>query len=109
MVTYMAMADTEEHVRAAVTTDIKIDRPSMYKVIYVNDDVTTFEFVVDSLIAIFNHTREAAAELTIQVNDEGSAVVSVLPYELAEQKGVEATMLARNNGFPLQVRLEVAD
>ena len=105
----MAMTDTEEHVSAATSTDIKIDQPSMYKVIYVNDDVTTFEFVVESLIAIFNHSREVAAELTVQVNDEGSAVVSVLPYELAEQKGVEATMLARNNGFPLQVRLEVAD
>ena len=42
----------------------------------------------------------------MKVHEEGSAVVAVLPYELAEQKGIEVTLLARNNGFPLQVKIE---
>lgn len=105
----MPMVDTYEQTNTVTEYEYKMCEPSLYKVIYVNDDVTTFEFVVSSLISIFNHTNEAAIELTKKVNDEGSAVVSVLPHELAEQKGVEATMLARNNGYPLQVRLEMAD
>jgi ATP-dependent Clp protease adapter protein ClpS len=42
----------------------------------------------------------------MKVHQEGSAVVATLPFEMAEQKGIEVTMLARNNGFPLQVKLE---
>jgi ATP-dependent Clp protease adapter protein ClpS len=42
----------------------------------------------------------------MKVHEEGSAVVAVLPYEMAEQKGIEVTLLARNNGFPLQVKIE---
>jgi ATP-dependent Clp protease adapter protein ClpS len=44
----------------------------------------------------------------MKIHEEGSSVVSTLPYEIAEQKGVEATLLARNNGFPLNVKLEPA-
>jgi ATP-dependent Clp protease adapter protein ClpS len=44
--------------------------------------------------------------MTVKVHEDGSAIVAVLPYEMAEQKGVEVTQLARNNGFPLAVKLE---
>jgi ATP-dependent Clp protease adapter protein ClpS len=43
----------------------------------------------------------------MQIHAEGSGVIAVYPFEIAEQKGIEATVLARNNGFPLQVKLEV--
>jgi ATP-dependent Clp protease adapter protein ClpS len=46
--------------------------------------------------------------LARQINEDGSGVVVVLPYELAEQKGIEVTLLARSHGFPLQVRIEPA-
>jgi ATP-dependent Clp protease adapter protein ClpS len=46
--------------------------------------------------------------LTIKVHDEDQAVVATLPYEMAEQKGIEVTILARNHGFPLQVKVETA-
>jgi ATP-dependent Clp protease adaptor protein ClpS len=83
-----------------------LKEPPMYKVIYINDDVTTMEFVVETLVSIFNHTPETAQEITTKIHEEGSATVAVLPYEMAEQKGVEVTQLARNNGFPLAVKLE---
>jgi ATP-dependent Clp protease adaptor protein ClpS len=57
-------------------------------------------------MTIFNYTSEAAHDITMKVHAEGSAIVAVLPYEMAEQKGVEVTQLARNNGFPLAVKLE---
>jgi ATP-dependent Clp protease adaptor protein ClpS len=64
------------------------------------------EFVVETLVTIFNYTSEDAHEITVKIHQDGSAIVAVLPYEMAEQKGVEVTQLARNNGFPLAVKLE---
>ena len=80
--------------------------PVNYRVIYINDDTTTQEFVIETLKIIFNYDQGGAEALTLRVHEEGSAVVAVLPHEMAEQKGVEATMLARNNGFPLQIKIE---
>jgi len=93
-----------------VTTKIKpkedVIEPPRYNVIYINDEVTTQEFVVESLVIVFNYERIEAEELTMKIHMDGSAVVATLPYEMAEQKGVEVTLLARNNGFPLVVKLE---
>ena len=83
-----------------------IKEPPMYRVIYINDEVTTMEFVVETLVTIFNYKPEDAHTMTVKVHEDGSAIVAVLPYEMAEQKGVEVTQLARNNGFPLAVKLE---
>lgn len=86
--------------------NLDLQEPLMYRVIYINDNVTTMEFVIESLMSVFDYEYEAASELTMKVHDAGSAVAAVLPYEMAEQKGVEVTQLARNNGFPLNIKLE---
>lgn len=99
---------TETEVHQTVKPKLNVQKPPLYSVIYMNDEVTTMEFVVSSLMTVFNHSEEAAYDLCMKVHEVGSACVAVLPYELAEQKGVEATVLARNNGFPLMIRLEVA-
>lgn len=88
---------------------LDLPEPNVYRVIYINDNTTTVDFVVESLVEIFNHSVENAIELTDKVHNDGSAIVAVLPYEIAEQKGVEVTQLARNNGFPLVIKLEVDD
>jgi ATP-dependent Clp protease adaptor protein ClpS len=75
-------------------------------VVYLNDNQTTYEFVIESLIEYFDYTAETAEQITIDIHDAGSAVVAVLPYEIAEQKGVEVTMLARAQSYPLQIKLE---
>ena len=95
---------TRQQIRIQPKMDVK--PPSLYNVIYVNDNTTTMEFVIESLCTIFDHSAETAMELTMKIHDEGSAVVGTYPYEIAEQKGVEVTLLARNNGFPLGVKLE---
>jgi len=84
----------------------KITEPLKYKVIFVNDDQTPMDFVVDLLIQIFKHSQESAKKLTMKIHEEGSAVVGVYTFEIAEQKGVEATNLSRSHGFPLQIKLE---
>lgn len=83
-----------------------IKPPPQYNVIYINDEVTTAEFVTETLVIIFNYERSAAEEITQRIHENGSAVVATLPFEMAEQKGVEVTQLARNNNFPLVVKLE---
>ena len=93
-----------------IVTKIKpksdIPEPVRYNVIYINDEVTTQEFVVETLVIVFNYNQIDAEEMTMKVHKEGSAVVATMPFEMAEQKVVEVTMLARNNGFPLVVKLE---
>ena len=97
---------TDAVVRNRIDPKLNIPEPPQFRVIYINDEQTTQEFVVETLKIIFNYDQGAAEALTMKVHEEGSAVVAVLPYELAEQKGIEVTLLARNNGFPLQVKIE---
>lgn len=98
------MANTD----AAVDEKTKniIEDPGFYKVIFLNDNVTPMEFVVDVLQNIFKHDHDTASTITMTIHNEGSSVVGVYTYEIAEQKGVETTVLARNSGFPLQVKIE---
>ena len=100
------MADTKTEIRAKIAPNLKAKEPNQYRVIYVNDEVTTMEFVVETLKTIFNYDNSGAEAITMKIHEEGSAVVAVLPYEIAEQKGVEVTLLARQHGFPLAVKLE---
>lgn len=80
--------------------------PSLYNVIFMNDNVTTMEFVVMVLNSVFSYGPDDAIALAEKIHIEQSAVVAVYPYELAEQKALETTLLARNNNFPLIVRIE---
>jgi ATP-dependent Clp protease adaptor protein ClpS len=100
------MSKTETVVRHRIDPKLNIPEPPQYRVIYINDETTTQEFVVETLKIIFHYDEGAALALTMRVHEEGSAVVAVMPFELAEQKGIEVTLLARNNGFPLQVKIE---
>ena len=105
----MEMTETNTKTRVLIQPNLELEPPKNYKIIYVNDEITTVEFVIESLITIFDYSSTVAEDISKQIHEKGSAAVAVLPYELAEQKGVEVTVLARNNGFPLQVRLEQAD
>jgi len=98
------MAKTET--KAKIKPNLSLAEPPMYKIIYINDNVTTMNFVVNSLISYFNYTEDTATSITQNIHDDGSAVVAVLPYEVAEQKGIEVTLDARSQGFPLQVKVE---
>lgn len=98
------MANSEPRTR--IKPNLSLKEPPMFKVVYLNDNQTTVEFVVESLIEFFNYKPDTAEQITIDIHETGSAVVAVLPYELAEQKGVEVTLSARAQQYPLQVKLE---
>lgn len=100
----MSQADTV----AKPKTNVIIKEPPMFKIIYLNDNQTTMEFVVETLIDFFDYTAQTAVQITEDIHNEGSAVVAVLPYEVAEQKGIEVTVCARSQNYPLMVKLEPA-
>lgn len=85
---------------------IDVTEPPMFKVIYINDNTTAMEFVIDSLVEYFQYSIDDAQQITLEIHEMGSAVVAVLPYEIAEQKGIEVTVSARSAGYPLQIKLE---
>jgi ATP-dependent Clp protease adaptor protein ClpS len=94
------------HTDTITETRTTLKEPPMFKIIYLNDNQTTMEFVVETLIDFFDYTTQTAVKITDDIHTDGSAVVAVLPYEIAEQKGIEVTVFARSNNFPLQVKLE---
>jgi len=93
-------------VKSKIKPNLSISEPPLYRVIYVNDEKTTMEFVVSSLIEFFEYTSETAETITVDIHEKGSAIVALLPYEIAEQKGIEVTLSARSNGFPLTIKIE---
>lgn len=100
----MATADVDVKIDEKVK--VKITEPSKYKVLFLNDDHTPIDFVIELMMLVFKHTQDTAKDLTLKVHNEGSAVVGVYSYEIAEQKGLEATQLARQAGFPLQIKVD---
>ena len=98
------MANAEP--KSKIKPNVSLKEPPLFKVIYINDDHTSMEFVVNSLCEYFNYNPDTAAQITHDVHENGSATVAVLPYEIAEQKGIEVTLDARAQGYPLLVKVE---
>ncbi len=81
-------------------------QPPMFKVVLLNDDYTTMEFVVDVLIEVFHKQPAEAHRIMMQVHTEGQGVCGVYPFEVAETKVDAVHQLARQHGFPLRANLE---
>jgi len=86
--------------------DLEVKQPKRYKVVFLNDDTTPMEFVIEVLMNIYKHSEETARDITMTIHNEGAGVVGIYTYEIAEQKAVETTTLARNHGFSLQIKVE---
>ena len=92
---------------AVVTrTRSKTQRPSMYKVLLLNDDYTPMEFVVHVLERFFGMSNAQAVEVMLTVHRRGVAVVGVFSYEIAETKVTQVMEYARRNEHPLQCTME---
>jgi len=79
-----------------------------YKVIFLNDDVTTMDFVVYVLIAVFKKDTTTAIELMLETHNTGAAIVDVLPLEEAELRQQQTHEAARAAGYPLRCVIEPA-
>ena len=85
---------------------VNLQPPKMWKVIFLNDDQTPMELVIELLTGVFKHTETRAKEITLEIHNSGSAVAGVYSFEIAEQRGIEATNIARANGSPLRIQVE---
>jgi ATP-dependent Clp protease adaptor protein ClpS len=91
---------------ALTLTRTRTKKPSMYKVLMLNDDYTPMEFVVDVLQHIFQKNREEATEIMLHVHQKGVGICGVYTYEVAETKVTQTVDYARKNQHPLQCTLE---
>ncbi len=95
-----------EDADVGVKTKTKTKRPSLYKVLLLNDDYTPMEFVVYVLQRFFSKDQERAVGIMLTVHNKGIAVVGVYPFEIAETKVTQVMDSARSNQHPLQCTME---
>jgi ATP-dependent Clp protease adaptor protein ClpS len=88
---------------------LKLQRPKLYKVLLLNDDYTTMEFVVALLIHVFHHDEASAQAIMLHIHENGVGVAGVYTYEVAETKVAMVMELAEKAEYPLQCTLEPAD
>ena len=91
--------------RQSVTRPVTRE-PKKYKVFILNDDFTTFEFVIEIMMTIFRKTQEQAYEIAEQTHMNQRSVVGIYPYDIARTKVNKATEHARAEGFPLRFDIQ---
>lgn len=109
----LAMAEKQDNqqgpgigVGVVTKTSPKTKRPSLYKVILLNDDYTPQEFVVWLLQVVFKKPPEEAIRIMLHVHQTGVGVCGVYTYEVAETKVAQVMELSRRNQHPLQCTME---
>ena len=100
--------DGDDQLGVATKTRTKPKKPSMFKVLMLNDDYTPMEFVVMCLKRFFGMDLEAATRVMLHVHQKGVGVCGIFPYEIAETKVNQVMDFARQNQHPLQCTLEKA-
>lgn len=90
----------------ATRTRTKVKRPSLYRVLLLNDDYTPMEFVVAILQQVFNRDQDDAIRIMMQVHNHGVGECGIYPYEVAESKVTMVMDAARKNQHPLQCVME---
>jgi ATP-dependent Clp protease adaptor protein ClpS len=100
------MTQSGDQVKERVKT--RKQEPTLYKVVLLNDDYTTMEFVVQILEGVFQKSPAEAYQVMMQVHVNGRGVAGVYPWELAETKAETVISLAREAGFPLKAVTEEA-
>src|SRR5438477_5754616 len=98
--------DEEGKTGLITKTRPKTKKPSLYKVLLLNDDYTPMEFVVHVLERFFNKSREDATRIMLHVHQKGVGICGVFTYEIAETKVAQVIDSARRNQHPLQCTME---
>ncbi len=101
--------DENGNVNLATKPHVRTKKPSMYRVLILNDDYTPMEFVVLILERFFNKNREQATRIMLHVHQKGVGVCGVYTYEVAETKVAQVMDLAKRNEHPLQCTMEKED
>ncbi len=87
-------------------TRIIVKRPPLYKVVLLNDDYTTMEFVVAVLMRIFHKSASEATQIMLDVHQKGKGIVGLYPLDIARAKVLQVEQMAGQAGFPLMASIE---
>jgi ATP-dependent Clp protease adaptor protein ClpS len=98
--------ETERETGILLKTRPKTKKPSMYKVLLLNDDYTPMEFVVHVVEKFFSKNRQEATDIMLHVHRRGVGICGVFTYEVAETKVAQVMDFARANEQPLQCTME---
>ena len=104
------MADRQDHTDGAVKerVDTKKQDPTLFKVVLLNDDYTTMDFVIQVLENVFQKSPVEAFQIMMHVHRNGRGIAGVYPWEVAETKADTVRSLATEAGFPLRATIEEA-
>lgn len=91
---------------AVETARPRLKRPPLYRVLLLNDDYTTMEFVIQVLQTIFHHPEEKAAQIMLHVHQRGAGICGIYTREIAESKVEQVLQYAQQNQHPLQCTME---
>jgi len=97
---------TDVGVAVVTQTKPKTQKPSLYRVLLLNDDYTPMEFVTYILERFFNKSREDAIRIMLHVHQHGVGVCGVFTFDVAETKVAQVIDTARREGHPLQCTME---
>jgi ATP-dependent Clp protease adaptor protein ClpS len=102
------MADTERRTEGEILERPRQEtkNPELYRVLLLNDDYTTMDFVVEILENVFNKSPAEAYRIMMAVHTQGQGLCGVYPFEVAETKVAAVVDLARGSGFPLRAAIE---
>ena len=90
----------------ALMEETQLKYPNKYKVLILNDDYTSMEFVINILIKIFHKSYEEAQNIMLEVHEKEKGVCGVYTHEIAETKIMQVHKNARDSGFPLRAEME---
>jgi ATP-dependent Clp protease adaptor protein ClpS len=84
----------------------KLAEPEEFRVVMLNDDYTTMDFVVDILVTIFHKSEDDAARIMLDIHRTGRGTAGIYPFDIAQTKAEQTHSLARQNEFPLRCLVE---
>ena len=100
------MADSRTHSSSSTAERVKVKKPGRYRVIMLNDDYTSMEFVVSMLENVFGKIEADAINIMMTIHKSGRGVCGEYSLEIAQTKVAEVHQAARQNGFPLRCVIE---
>src|ERR1700731_3007113 len=86
--------------------DVKSKRPSMWNIVFYNDDFTPMDFVIFVLTKVFRKSTEDALALTLAVHTQGKGIAGTYTFEVAQEKQCEVLLMAKIEQHPLRVEVE---
>ncbi len=100
------MAKVETEIENEYEEELELEEPKLYKVLLLNDDYTSMDFVIMVLMEIFHQNAQRANEIMYKIHEKGSGLCGVYNYEVAETKIAQVHSLAKEHQFPLRATME---